>query len=135
MAALKRSHALGGHHDHDNGHRTQDSSEHRFHLNIRCSVRLYFRGALVEGEERSRGICSTLVHAGLEASRQLAFAAVIVLGHAKYYPRFGFQPAARFKLGSEYAVPAEVFMALELAPGALSGKTGTIRYDPAFAQV
>ena len=58
--------------------------------------------------------------------------AVIVLGHAKYYPRFGFQPASRFALGCEYDVPDDVFMALELEPGILAGKTGTIRYHPAF---
>lgn len=79
-----------------------------------------------------RGIGSTLVRAGLDACTQLGFAAVIVLGHAKYYPRFGFQPASRFALGCEYDVPDDVFMALELEPGILTGKTGTIRYHPAF---
>jgi putative acetyltransferase len=81
------------------------------------------------------GIGSSLVRAGLEASRQVGFGAVIVLGHPKYYPRFGFQPASRFGLRCEYDVPDDVFMALELAPGTFSGKTGTIRYHPAFARV
>jgi putative acetyltransferase len=79
-----------------------------------------------------RGIGSSLVRAGLEASRQLGFGAVIVLGHAKYYPRFGFQSASRFGLGCEYDVPDEIFMALELAPGTFSGKTGTIRTTRRF---
>jgi putative acetyltransferase len=82
-----------------------------------------------------RGIGSALVPRGLEACRSLGFGAVVVLGHAEYYPRFGFQPASRFGLGSEYDVPDEVFMALELEPGALRGKSGTIRYHPAFAQL
>src|SRR5204863_6629264 len=77
-----------------------------------------------------RGIGSTLVRAGLEACTQVGFGAVIVLGHPKYSPRFGFQPASRFGLRCEYDVPDDVFMALELAPGTLSGKTGTIRYHP-----
>jgi putative acetyltransferase len=80
-----------------------------------------------------RGIGSALVRTGLEACRELGFAVVIVVGHPKYYPRFGFQPASRFALACEYDVPDEVFMVLELEPGALSGKTGTIRYHPAFA--
>jgi hypothetical protein len=34
---------------------------------------------------------------------------------------------------SEYDVPDDVFMALELIPGALNERAGTIRYHPAFA--
>jgi putative acetyltransferase len=82
-----------------------------------------------------RGIGSTLVRAGLEACTQVGFAAVIVLGHPKYYPRFGFQPASRFGLRCEYDVPDDVFMALELASGTFSGNSGTIRYHPAFARL
>ncbi len=78
------------------------------------------------------GIGSSLVRAGLEACRQLGFGAVVVLGHPKYYPRFGFQPASRFGLRCEYDVPDDVFMALELATGTFSRKTGTIRYHPAL---
>ena len=79
-----------------------------------------------------RGIGSTLVRAGLDACRRLGFNAVIVLGHAEYYPRFGFQPASRFGIGCEYDVPDDVFMALELQPGILSRRTGTVRYHAAF---
>ena len=65
----------------------------------------------------------------------VGFSAVIVLGHAEYYPRFGFQPASRFGISCEYDVPDDVFMALELQPGSLTGKSGTVRYHPAFATV
>ena len=58
----------------------------------------------------------------------------IVLGHPEYYPRFGFAPATRFGIRSEYDVPDEVFMALELQAGVLAGKTGLIKYHDAFAQ-
>ncbi len=36
-------------------------------------------------------------------------------------PRFGFQPASRFRLHGEYDVPDEMFMGLDLVPGAFSG--------------
>lgn len=81
------------------------------------------------------GIGSALVRAGLDACRQLGCTAVVVLGHPAYYPRFGFQPASRFALGCEYDVPDEAFMALEVEPGSLVGKAGTIRYHRAFAEV
>jgi putative acetyltransferase len=73
------------------------------------------------------------VRAGLDECRRLGAGAVIVLGHAEFYPRFGFTPASRVGLASEYDVPDNVFMALELEDGVLRGKTGTIRYHPAFA--
>jgi len=44
-------------------------------------------------------------------------------------------PASRFGIGCEYDVPDEVFMALELEPGALRGRSGTIKYHAAFANV
>ena len=81
------------------------------------------------------GIGSALVSAGLDACKRLGFGAVVVLGHAGYYPRFGFVPASRFGIASEYDVPDEVFMAIELEPGALNGTSGTIRYHSAFAYV
>lgn len=82
-----------------------------------------------------QGIGSALVNEGLKQCRQLGFGAVIVLGHAEYYPRFGFTPASRFGLGCQYDVPEDVFMVLELEQGTLNGKAGTIHYHPAFASV
>ena len=80
-----------------------------------------------------RGIGSALVHAGLERCAEVGFSAVVVLGHPKFYPRFGFEPASRFGLRSTYDVPDDVFMALELVDGALQGTSGVVHYDPAFA--
>ena len=80
-----------------------------------------------------RGIGSSLVHAGLDECRLKGAVAVVVLGHPQYYPRFGFKPASAFGLTCEFGVPDEVFMALELMPGTLEGKRGTVRYHTAFA--
>lgn len=84
---------------------------------------------------QSQGIGSALVRAGLEECRRLRAAAVVVVGHAGYYPRFGFVPARCFGLSSEYAVPDDVFMVLELETGALTDKAGIIRYHPVFSTV
>jgi putative acetyltransferase len=78
------------------------------------------------------GIGTALVNAGLERCRELGFGAVVVLGHAEYYPRFGFRPATRFGIGCEYDVPDEVFMLLELRAGFFSGASGIIKYHDAF---
>lgn len=87
--------------------------------------------AVVPARQR-RGIGSLLVRAGFDECLQLDFVAVVVLGHAEYYPRFGFVPASTFGLSSEFDVPDDVFMAAELWPAALSARRGVIRYHPAF---
>lgn len=87
--------------------------------------------AVLPGEQR-RGIGSALVREGLTRCKNLGYGAVVVVGHRDYYPRFGFQPAATFNLRSEYDVPDDVFMALELTPNYLQGKAGTIHFHSAF---
>lgn len=82
-----------------------------------------------------RGIGSALVRAGLQHCRQLGIGAVAVLGHPDYYPRFGFRPSTRFGISSEYDAPAEAFMVLELQEGYLAGRSGVIRFHPAFRGV
>ena len=89
----------------------------------------------VAPSHQKKGAGSALVQAGLEQCTQLGFVAVVVLGHPEYYPRFGFSPASQFGIESEYDVPDEVFMAMELRPEALSGKTGGVRYHSAFSNV
>ena len=83
-------------------------------------------------EHQRTGIGSALVRAGLEQCKQLGFVAVVVLGHPEFYPRFGFSPSSRFGIDSEYDVPEEVFMAMELHPNALDEKTGKVKYHAAF---
>ena len=89
----------------------------------------------VAPERQRQGIGSRLVVAGLEGCRRAGAGAVVVVGHAAYYPRFGFVPASRFGIGCEYDVPDDVFLARELYEGALRGISGTVRYHPAFGKV
>jgi putative acetyltransferase len=90
--------------------------------------------AVVPARQR-RGIGSALVRAGLERCREIGCRALVVLGHAAYYPRFGFVPASRFGIRCEYDVRDDVFMAIELAPGALGRTGGVVRYHAAFASL
>ena len=86
-------------------------------------------------EHQNRGIGSQLVRHGLNECQRLGHDVVVVLGHPEYYPRFGFVPASRKKISSEYQVPDEVFMVVELKAGALDGKQGLVKYHPAFGKV
>jgi putative acetyltransferase len=82
---------------------------------------------------QGQGIGGQLIEQGLAAARELGACGVIVLGHADYYPKFGFRPAADFGLTNEFRAPAENFMALELVPGGLSAASGQVRYHAAFS--
>jgi putative acetyltransferase len=82
-----------------------------------------------------QGIGSALVREGLDTCKRIGANAVVVVGHATYYPRFGFAPASRFGLSCQYAVPDDVFMVVELDLGALKGVAGTVRYHRTFDTV
>ena len=86
-------------------------------------------------EYQRKGIGSQLVRIGLEECRRLGHEIVMVLGHPDYYPRFGFVPASTYGIKCKYDVPDEVFMALELRQGALSGRSGVVKYQPEFNEV
>ena len=77
------------------------------------------------------GIGSALLRAGLARCAALA-KSVVVLGHADYYPRFGFRPAAPLGLRYRSEVFDPSFFVLELEPGALAGISGHVRYHEAF---
>lgn len=89
----------------------------------------------VRPASQRRGIGSRLVKAGIEECARRGCEIVVVLGHAHFYPRFGFRPAHLLGLRSEFAVPDDVFMAMELVGGAMMGRSGLVRYLPEFGGV
>lgn len=86
-------------------------------------------------EHQNTGIGTELVLTGLDECKRDGVEAVVVLGHPDYYPRFGFLPSMIFNIKSEYDVPDDVFMALELKENALQNVSGVVKYLPAFASV
>ena len=96
----------------------------------------------VEPAVQRRGIGSRLVRAGFDACRAIGEPVVFVLGHPRYYPRFGFaradrRPAAQYKqrLGGARRPPNDAFMVAELLPGARAGREGVVRYRVEFDSV
>ncbi len=82
-----------------------------------------------------QGIGSQLILAGLDGCRQIGQDIVFVLGHPDYYPRFGFEPATAKGLHYHQDELAPYFFVIELAPAALAGRTGRVRYLPAFEEI
>ena len=84
---------------------------------------------------QKQGIGRDLINAGLSICQDMGIDAVAVLGHPSYYPRFGFVPSVQFGIKSQYDVPDDVFMMMELNQHSLAGKNGTIYYHDAFQTV
>ncbi len=84
-------------------------------------------------ELQNRGIGSELNRRGIEILRKMDVPFVIVLGHAEYYPRFGFEKASRYSIISQWeGIPDEAFMILILNPKAMEGVSGIARYRDEF---
>ena len=71
---------------------------------------------------QNKGIGSLLVKAGIQQCISEGYDVIVVLGHPNYYPKFGFVPSVNYGIKSEYEVPEDVFMVLELKESALKGK-------------
>lgn len=89
----------------------------------------------VHPDQQCKGIGTALVKYGLAEALRLGHKLVVVVGHPEYYPRFGFVPAGERGLRLPFECPPEVFMVLELIPGALTGVGGEIVYPREFHDV
>ena len=83
-------------------------------------------------DHEGKGIGTALVRHALQVSRREGRNVVVALGFPDYCRRFGFALASEFGLGAACALGKRSFMAIELEAGALSNRTGMVRYMPAF---
>ncbi|OHT78578.1 GNAT family N-acetyltransferase [Mycobacteroides chelonae] len=77
------------------------------------------------------GAGSAAIRASLEHARSLGENLIVVLGHALYYPRFGFTPASAFGVSAGFDVTDDTFLALALDPQRETPR-GQIVYPAAF---
>lgn len=85
----------------------------------------------VAPSRQKQGIGTLLVEHGIEAMKSAGQAAIIVLGHVNFYPRFGFRHDLAKNLSCAFN-KYDAFMGLELLAGSLGGKSGTCIYPRAF---
>lgn len=80
----------------------------------------------VEPEAQGTGIGSRLMRAALNRAAVEGHSAVILVGDAAYYQRFGFRPEPTRTLLMPGPVDRTRFLALELREGALAGAAGLL---------
>ena len=76
---------------------------------------------------QSLGIGASLIRDALRRAKDRGHRAVILVGDAPYYQRFGFERRLTRDLDMPGFVDPERFLALELVPGALDGAAGLLR--------
>ncbi len=81
----------------------------------------------VEASCRNRGIGAALVRRAVDEARRRGHGAVMLVGDAPYYGRFGFAPEKTAALRLPGPFERHRLLALELKPGALDGARGLIR--------
>lgn len=86
-------------------------------------------------EFQKQGIGSQMILAGHQKAKELGFQSVILIGHPEYYPRFGYKPASTWGIKTHIPLPSDdVFMAVELVEGGLSGVSGMVIFPPEFGE-
>ncbi len=86
----------------------------------------------VEPALQRGGIGAALMRACLAAAAETSWPLIALLGHADYYPRFGFESADALGIRCPYPVAPEHWMAYRL-PAYDAGLAGAFRYAPAFS--
>jgi putative acetyltransferase len=88
----------------------------------------------VRPDHQRRGAGSALISEALKRAAATHFPLIVLVGHADYYPRFGFEPADALGIKAPFDVPPEAWMAYRL-PAYTPEARGTVMYPDAFGSV
>jgi len=81
----------------------------------------------VDPSLKSAGIGKALMLHAISEAKRLGHKAILLVGDAPYYERFGFSAEKTGQLSMPGPYERHRFLALELVPGALDGATGTLK--------
>jgi len=87
----------------------------------------------VSSVHQKKGVGGALIQQGLRILKQRGEHAVFVVGHKRYYPKFGFSAELASRFQCEYA--GDSFFAHDLQPGWIEGKSGAVVYPEAFRRL
>ncbi len=86
----------------------------------------------VKPEFQNQGIGAKLILQGHQIAKELGYESVILIGHEKYYPRFGYKKTSNFGISFPFDIPEENGMAIELIKDGLRDKKGVVKYPQEF---
>ena len=81
---------------------------------------------------QNQGIGGRLIRASHQIAKDMGFKSVVLLGHAHYYPRFGYELTSKYGIELPFKGSEENCMIVELVEDGLKGVSGMVEYDKAF---
>lgn len=81
---------------------------------------------------QGEGIGGKLIRASHEIAKAKGHQLIVLVGHAAYYPRFGYEQCKQHGIQLPFEVPAENAMVLGLNDESLQGVGGVVVYPNAF---
>jgi predicted N-acetyltransferase YhbS len=106
-----------------------------WHVSVGGVPALVLGPLAVDPSCREFGLGAALMNRALAAAKQLGHGAVILLGDAPYYARFGFSAAQTGDISLPGPFERDRLLGLELRDGALDGASGMIVATGAFIAV
>jgi predicted N-acetyltransferase YhbS len=79
-----------------------------------------------------KGIGGKLITESHKRAKELGYKSIILLGHEKYYPKFGYLQTHLFGIELPFEVPKENCMAIELVKYGLKDVSGIVEYPKEF---
>ncbi len=83
---------------------------------------------------QGKGIGGKLIIESHKTAKELGYKSIILLGHEKYYPKFGYMQADKFGIELPFEVPKENCMVIELVENGLNGVNGMVEYPKEFSE-
>ena len=83
-------------------------------------------------EYQGKGIGGKLILESHKKAKELRYKSIVLLGHDKYYPRFGYEQADKYGIELPFEVPKENCMIIELVENGLKGVSGMVEYPKEF---
>ena len=87
---------------------------------------------VVHPDFQHKGIGGQLIREAHKKAKELGYQRIVLLGHAEYYPRFGYERTSKYNIRLPFEAPEENCMIIGLNPGAMKGVSGTVVYPSAF---
>lgn len=83
---------------------------------------------------QNTGVGGRLVAESHAIATALGYKFIVVIGHANYYPKFGYQVLSRYNIAMPIKVAAENCMGIALVENAFSGISGTVKFSDEFLE-
>lgn len=85
-------------------------------------------------EFQGKGIGKELIISSHTKAKELGYKSIVLLGHEKYYPKFGYKQADKYGIELPFEVPKENCMVIALTEKGLHGVNGLVEYPKEFGE-